>query len=433
MVCDLAAGFMTHKFRDFQHAMGPFREVRQGPRGGEDITRLADVWRDDPKRIAVGTMQMRPDQARPMFFEEGQRHVNTYTPVQHDSAGGDAGVGLEMLRNLLPIEAERTFFMQWLAYKLANPEVPGPAIVMVARDSYGTGRGSLIALMTDIFGDRYVTPIDFATLTGQGHQSQYNEWMVDSLIVAVDEAQEVGQTSRWQARTNAYEHLKGVVDPSGRGIHIKRKTVKNSKGRTYASIFIATNHSDALVIPPNDRRFSVLENGPPMSGEYWVRFHAWRSSRANVAAFVEELQKVDLTGYNPYVAPPMTAAKADMIDAGLSDIDRAADKVIETLPGALLTKEQFILRMEDAVIAEGYEFPDDWQRAAERIYVRKTRRMVGKERLRVDGKPRTVRLVRQCDAVVLQNEAGMLEEIHRNGPLVRPIRSSAQVVNFPGR
>ncbi|MFA5899570.1 MAG: primase-helicase family protein, partial [Hyphomicrobium sp.] len=434
LVCDLGAGFMTHKFRDFQHGMGPFREVKRGPRGGEEVSRLSDLWLDDPTRITVNTMQMRPDQIRPIFFEDGHRHINTYLPKEHDAAGGDATTGLEMLRNLLPIEAERTFFMQWLAYKLANPHVPGPAIIMVARDSYGTGRGSLIALMTDIFGDSYVTPIDFATLTGQGHQSQYNEWMVDSLIVAVDEAQEVSQhVNRWQARTNAYEHLKGVVDPSGRGIHIKRKTVKNFKGHTYASIFIATNHSDALVIPPNDRRFAVLENGAPLSGEYWTHFHAWRASRANVAAFVAELHKVDLTGYNPYVAPPMTASKADMIDAGLSDIDRAADLVMATLPGALLTREQFLLRMEDTIIAEGYEFPEDWHRAAERIYLRKTRRMIGKDRIRIDGKPRVVRMAKQLSVDIVQDEAAVINEVMRNGPLARPIRSSGSVVAFPSR
>ena len=167
--------------------------------------------------------------------------------------------------------------------------------------------------------------------------------------------------SLWQTRSNAYEHLKTVVDPATRNLHIKRKGVKNTKERTYASIFIATNHADAFVIPENDRRIAVLENGKPLTGDYWGQFHAWRRNPANVAAFVGALRQVDLAGYDPYLAPPMTAAKADMVESGASELDRALAHAMAGLHDTLVVKEQILLRIEDYLSDNNVEVPDDWQ------------------------------------------------------------------------
>lgn len=438
LVCDLGQKFMTHKMRAFQDSMAPYYEVKLGPKGGEQRSELALLWRQHPERIAVASMQMRPDMPRPLFRDEdGARHVNTYRPVPHDRfTGGDASIGLRMLANLLPVPGEHKFFMQWLSHKVQHPEIPGPAIIMVAKDIYGTGRGSLISLMTDIFGSDYVSPIDFATLTGQGTQSQYNEWQSESLLVCVDEAKETTSgLSSWQTRSNAYEHLKTVADPSTRNLHVKRKGVKNTKERTYASIFIATNHSDAFIIPANDRRIAVLENGPSEGGDYWDRFHTWRKNRANVAAFVRELLKVDLSDYKPYDPPAMTAAKADMVESGASELDRAFDAAMAGLRDTIVVKEQIILRIEDYLMDNNVEVPDDWQRMVERMLFRKTRKVPAgaPERVRIDGKQRAARVYGKPPGDTFASAEAMLLEISKNGPLTRPIRSTGQVVSFQKR
>lgn len=436
LVCDLAGNFMTHKMRAFHDAMAPFYEVKLGPKGGEVMSELSDLWRRSTRRITTATMQMRPDMPRPLFEEGGARHVNTYRPVDHSLAGGNAAIGTRMIANLLPVPAEREFFLQWLSYKLQHPEVPGPAVIMVARDSYGTGRGSLIALMTAIFGLDYVAPVDFPTLVGQGSQSQYNEWQSNSLMVVVDEAKEaVGGLNSWQIRNNAYEHLKSVVDPAARNLHIKRKGVKNTRERTYASIFIATNHGDAFIIPPNDRRIAVLENGQPMSAEYWGVFHAWMKNPANVAAFARELLAVNTSAYNPYLAPPMTAAKSEMVEAGTSELDRALAVALAGLVDTFVVKEQVLLKIEDYLSDNDAEVPDDWRRMVERMLLRKTRKAPTgvQERVRIDGKQRVVRLIGSVKAEDFQDAQRVIDTVLSNGPLTRTLKSSGQVVNFPVR
>lgn len=435
LVCDTQQDFMTNTVRQFKDNMLQYHESTPGPRGGEQVAYLAELWQKHPGRVTVKDKQMRPDQAgRLVFINDSSRHLNTYAPPIFAAAGGSADMGLQLIEGLLPVPAERAWYLQWLAYKFIYPEVPGPAVVMVAKDTFGTGRGSLVKLIESLLGRRYVRTIDFSTLIGKGSQAQYNDWMVDSLVIAVNEAAENdGSTSRWQSRNSAYEHLKNIIDPSNdRSVHIKRKGVKNDEVRTFATFHIASNHGDALVIPPNDRRFGVLGNGDAPSPEFFAGFYRWLAQPANVGAFARYLRTVDVAGYNPFVAPPMTATKADMIDAGASDLDKAASLVMAAVRGGLMVKEQFIVLVEDAMLAEGYEFPEDWQRVAERVFLRKSRRLLGPDRHMVEGRMRSVRIVGPVEPEALQALPRMLEEIVKNGPLSRPIRTSGTVVSFTG-
>lgn len=433
VVCDPQRQFMLNTVRQFKDNMKNYVEVRLGARGGEQKAYLADLWQEHPGRLTVQDAQMRPDRAGELIFvNDTALHVNTYAPPIFPP-GGDARIGLQLIDSLLPNPAEHRFFTQWLAHKYRHPAIPGPAVVMVARGAFGTGRGTVIKLMEALFGDKYVKRIDFNALTGKGSQSQYNDWMSEALVVAIDEASEnEGSTTRWQARNNAYEHLKTIVDPNPRTVHIKRKSVKNTTEKTFASFFIASNHSDALVIPANDRRFAVLENGAPAPTAFWDAVYVWLAAPANIGAFARHLMTVDLEGYNPFTAPPMTAAKADMIEAGASDLDKAAALVLAAPVGAVMVKEQFVLLVETTMLEQNFDFPEDWQRIAERIFTRKSRRVLGPDRHLVAGKMRSVRLVGSCEPGVLQNLTSMISEIEKNGPLVRPIATSGKVVSFAG-
>jgi hypothetical protein len=432
LICDPKEDFQTYTTAVFRDNFANYWTVKQGPKGGEIKTLLTEMWRENPGRITVKDIQMRPDQSERIFVNDASLHLNTYSPPEFPP-GGDPTGGLDLIERMLPNADERRHFMQWLSFKFQNPSVPGSAIVMVARDTYGTGRGTLIKLMAKLFGERYVKNVDFATLTGAGYQAQYNEWMINSLIVAVDEAAEAQpNVTRWQSRSNAYEHLKTIVDPAARSIYIKRKGMSNTEGRTYASVFVASNHGDALVIPPNDRRFAILENGASMPPTYWLDFNRWMDSKANVGAFGRALLDVDLATYNPYVAPPMTAAKADMIDAGTSELDKATAVVFARAAGRLMVREQYLLLVEATMLEMGSDFPEEWQKAAERIFPKKTRRLLGPDRYAIDGKVRTIRMVGACEAEVLQSTERMIEEVLKNGPLTRTIQASGKVVSFGG-
>lgn len=426
---------ISMKVEHFRNRMRQFYEVKMGPKGGEVRTWLSDQWMESADRINIASVTLRPDQPWPIYSENDNRHLNLYRPKTLPTTG-DASVGWEMLRNLLPIEAERKFFAQWWSYKLQHPHIRGPGVIMVAHDQYGTGRGSLVALIRAMLADGMVRTIDFKTLSGQTYQSQYNEWLSDSLLVAVNEAKEtVANVSSWQTRNNAYEHLKSIIDPSEHNIEVLRKGASNGPGQTYASILVLTNHLDSVVLPANDRRLAILENGKPMPEEYWTAFYKWMEVPENVGAFRAELMQVDTAQYNPYAVPMFTAAKSEMVEAGTSELDRALAFALHGLTDTFVVKEQVLLKIEAYLSDNDAEVPDDWRRMVERMLMRKTRKAPAgvQERVRIDGKQRLVRVVGAMKAERFQDAQAVIDEIQRNGPLTRVAKASGQVVAFPVR
>lgn len=436
VVCDLLDTAVMMTMEHFRTLMAKFYKDEVQTGGGRKVVRLPDLWLQHKDRRDVKTVSLRPDRPYPLFREDGSIHLNTYRPLVLP-AGGDPQPGYDFLERLLPIPEERKYVTQWLGCKLLNPAIRGPGIIMVAHESYGTGRGTLFEMLFRMFAPNMVRKVDFNTLAGKTYQSQYNDWLVDSLMVLVDEAQETtGTLSRWQTRNNAYERLKEVVDPGMSRINVVRKGLRNGPGVSYASIIVATNHMDSVVMPVGDRRFFICENGAQQPVEYWAELHAWMDDERNIGAFVESLKLTDLAGYDPFQAPPMTAAKADMIDAGASELDKLLDRVFRDLPpNTLLCKEQIVIKIEDALAESSIDVPDDWERIVDRMFLRATRKPPGDapDRVAIDGKLRIIRMRGRVPPEVFTSEQSVVDSVLSTGPVVRPIRSTGKVVAFPAR
>ena len=341
-----------------------------GPRGGVKKIHAADLWLTSDRRVTVEGLRMRPDMPRPTFEEDGKTYINIYNPEVHSEEGGDAEIGIEFLERLLPDDVERAWHTQWLAYKYRHPEVPGPAVVMVARE-HGTGRGTYGELLKLLFGARYVRSIGFDHFAGRTYQSQYTEWMADSLIVLVNESSTADNGSAYRTKHDTYERLKEIVDPRAQTRTIIGKGIKAYDALVCASCAIFTNNPDALPLPASDRRFWVGTNGEVQDVDYWDAVNAWMAQPANVAAFAAWLLAVDLTGYSPYAVPPMTVGKAAMTELASSPIDHAFEEAVRFLPGEVLIPEQIITAMREYKEVHNAEFPDRWEPIARRLAQRK--------------------------------------------------------------
>ena len=373
--------------------MLPNCDEERGPRGGVQRINPIDLWASSEERINVRGARLRPDKERPTYEEEGQRWVNIYAPPDHTAEGGSAEGGKVLLEQLLPDADERLWFTRWLAHKLRYPHIPGPGVVMVAR-AFGTGRGTLAQLIIKLLGANYVQQLPFEAFSGKTYQSQYNEWQATALMVIVNESSE-SDGSQFQTKRNTYERLKEVVDPAPteRSIFVKRD--KNYRAMSFASYIIATNHEDALPIPADDRRFAVLSNGEPQDEAFWQEMRDWMGSPANVAAFYHWLTEVvDLADYSPFALPPKTAAKAAMVEAGQSDLDRALREAIDAMHTDVMVLEQLVAVVEQIARRESYDLPSApgdkrtavIKRAAQKLLYKVGERGGDNERVMIENK-----------------------------------------------
>lgn len=351
---------MWAKALDVGYMMQPFRLMflpncmeDVGPRGGVKKVNPVDLWMADEQRVTVEGLRMRPDKPRPVFEEDGARYINVYAPPAHTTETGDARPGVRFIEHLLPNPVERDWFLKWLSFKLQYPHIPGPAVVMVAHATFGTGRGTLAELVSRLFGAQYVRQLSYKAFTGKTYQSQYNDWQSEALVAYVNESSEADGGSVYQTKVNTYEHLKEIVEvrPTMRQISIKGD--KNYWSMSSTSFLIFTNHMDALPIPEHDRRFGILKNGQPRPVEYWQALNMWMEDPANVSAFYHWMVGYDIVGYSPYAAPPMFEGKAAMIDEAKSDLDRAIELALLNMPGDVFTLNQMEKMIKLAADADG--------------------------------------------------------------------------------
>lgn len=297
-----------------------------------------DLWELSRDRMEIDGVRMRPDMAAPLYEDSGQTFVNIYRRVDHP-AGGDPAAGIDFMTQLVPDETERAWFMAWLAYKYRHPHVTGPGVLMYAPE-FGTGRGTFFKLLGRLFGKRYVKSITFETLTGRTYQSQYNDWAIGTLITTINESSsDPAGVGTYKTRCNAFEAIKDWIEPDAPDINVIRKSEPSYMSPRYTSFIIATNHTDAFVVPADDRRVFMLRNGSKRNTSYWTALNAWMDDPSNVGAFGRWLEARDTGSYSPYADVPTTETKAGMAWRGTSDIDDVIEDVIREWGSELMTSE----------------------------------------------------------------------------------------------
>lgn len=416
--------------------MLPHCDEEVGPRGGVKKVNPVDIWMSSDKRHSVRGLRMRPDKPRPLYEEDGAKWVNIYTPPIHDAEGGDAQTGIEFIDYLIPDLYERRWFTQWLAHKVRFPYIPGPAVVMVARQQ-GTGRGTLGEIVGKLLGRQYVKQLPFHIFAGKSYQSQYDDWGASALMVLVSESAERNGGSQFANKQDTYEHLKEKVEPKPMERLYVSKGTKSFTAWHFTSFLIATNNIDALPIPAEDRRFGVISNGDACTDEaFWIKLNLWLNNDANIAAFARYLEAVDLSDYSPFVAPKMTETKSAMVEMGGSDIDRGMSLALDSMPGECFTVAQIVDRMRVAGTEYDLSYPMHWQEIVKRLTLKQTYRVGVRDGLnwhpQIDGKRAAV-YARSADAARRWTHSTVLrEEVVRNN-VNGATGVSAAIINLADR
>src|SRR6185369_10021807 len=322
-----------------------------GPRGGKDNAYATSGWELNAARQSIAGVRMRPDRPFPTYVEEGATFKNTYRRPRHAGLG-DIGVWHAFMAHLLPDQTEREWFCDWLAHKFRNPGIPGVAVIMVAANEngpvYGAGRGMLRDVLERLFNGAYVRTIDFDIFSGKSAQAAYTDWAAYSVLVTVSEAKDTAESGRWADRRAVYERLKEIVDPRPVERMFTSKGLPSFVARAVASYLIFSNNFDAVQLPPDDRRATVLRNGVQLPPAAAAELEAWMGVPGNIAELARHLMARDLRAFNAY-APMMTEAKARMQELARSDLDVAFERVQRALgPTALFTGEM----VRQAVLGE---------------------------------------------------------------------------------
>jgi hypothetical protein len=341
----------------FRSEFKAWREITLGPLKGKHVETATARWEVDEDRLSIKGVRMRPDKPFPVYEEDGAWFKNTYRAPAH-VGDGDVAAFLTYMDRFIPNKSEREYLFNWLAHKQMRPDIPGVAVLLVAaaidgdgvlEGAFGTGRGLFFKILAKLYRERYARPEDFSVISSGGGggagQGVFTDWRAYSILTTVDEAQVSPTAYRRGERRSVYEVLKDVIDPAPKPCRFKVKYGKPFYGIAYNSFIVASNHIDAVSIPKNDRRITVLRNGRVMTEDESNTIAAWMQVPGNIAALSRWLAKRDLSNFNMY-RPLHTAAKDKMAELSLSVVDEAMlDMANDNERGLVFTRPHF----QDAV------------------------------------------------------------------------------------
>jgi hypothetical protein len=289
----------------------------------------AESWLLSHYRTVVAGAYHSPG-SPPLFEKGGSLWVNPYRgPAWSDGQYDMKHVQpfLDFLEYLLPDADERAYFIQWLSAKAQNPRFRGTGIIMQTQ-AFGTGRGTLAAMVNQIWQDK-TAGVEFDTLI---RSEGFNGWEAFPLVI-VGEARESTSKIESKGAHKAYETLKQRMDTSVVRGKINEKFQPEKQIDICSSYLLFTNHINAVAVPQEDRRITVLSN--PMTAEspqYFVDVYRW----LDAGKFPNNLAEHDQWAWHVWhwlleqdtdtaklALPLRTSAKQLMTDSAQTPMERA--------------------------------------------------------------------------------------------------------------
>lgn len=267
---------------------------------GNDEVRM---WLQSDKRRVVLAEQVVFDPSRKC----GPGCINLFAGLQTVPIAGECDPILELLHHLVGgVEDVFNWILDWVAYPLQNPGAKMPTSVIMHGDE-GSGKNLFWEIVRDIYGE-------YGSVVGQDQlEDKFNDWISRKLFIIGDEV-----LSRQEMR-----HLKGKLKAmiSGREIKINTKMMPVRSEANHVNLVFLSNELQPNALDASDRRYCVVWTPPKMEPSYYQAVVACRDNGGR-EAFMDFLLKRDLSRFEPYTPPPLTQAKADLIDLGRPNPER---------------------------------------------------------------------------------------------------------------
>lgn len=163
---------------------------------------------------------------------------------------------------------------------------------------------------------------------------KYQGFIKETLLVVLEEL-------NWGFGAMAYNRLKDLITGSEASVNEKFQPVR--MWPNVATLVILTNIKTPLIIEDLDRRFFCISSpAEQREPEYYRAFAKWWA--ANLGVIRGFLDTIDLSGFDPFAAPPMTDAKLELIAGGKTDLVQELALAIEERTGSfkrdMVTLEQ---------------------------------------------------------------------------------------------
>jgi hypothetical protein len=332
----------THRVRKKDAAAGEYaasvHSYKDPKTGKAKKTAALGAWIGSRDRKTVDVLAWVPGAPQictpPEIIDGGTRAFNMWRGIAVNEPPDDwrerAAPFVEHLIYLVPIEAERRRFIQWIAHMIRHPETLPHTAYLFVTDQTGIGRNALASVLVRVLCGYVAAGVDIAAIL----DGKFNGRLSQKLLAIVDEVREGLGERRYQRG----ERLKSLITEEHRQIDVKYGLQSVEKNCCRWLMF--SNHIDALPFENTDRRVIVIANPTERrSPDYYTRFYGLIDDPAFIASVRAYLDAVDLSDFKPGEHAPMNAAKSKALAELMSDTDRAVIDFRDSFTNNLTTRQ----------------------------------------------------------------------------------------------
>lgn len=301
----------------------PAPTVKDEARMKDKMVPVHSVWLTHPARKSAVGLCYHPGKGRlvPTGFRDDVE-VNQFYMAEHvEGVGADLGVFGRHMKYLFPIESNREWFLDWMAFGLQKPGVRSKVTPLHIAVDHGTGRGWIVELIYKLVGHWNCAKTRMSTMTADGG---YNEYIDQTLFCFIEEVHEGDK------RFGISDKVRDVLTDNYAEVNLKYG--RKGTVEIFTNFSLMSNHTDALVLKAEDRRIAVfLCDAGFKPKEYTDALYAWSLDVRNVGRLFHWLMSRELKDFD-YTRAPWTQAKDDMIGFNRTGVERELMDFLEDHP-----------------------------------------------------------------------------------------------------
>lgn len=367
-------------FADFEATYAGSKHAYTDSKGNQKIKSVTLAWLESTERKSAPAITYRPSAKVMTRSPTGEIAVNAWRPKERKSAPADwlerVAPFLEHVNYLWGADSDT--FLDWLAHIEQKPgELSHFGWIHVAR-AHGMGRNWVSCVLARVWSGNVAPAFDLVNTLETG----FNARLSRCHLAIVDEICE-GGSLKWQHGSA----LRQLVTADQRLINPKygRQRVEYNCCRW----LLFSNHTGALPLDDNDRRFWVVEmQEQPRDPNYYANLYRLVNDRTFCDSVAAYLAKRDISKFNPGQRPPMNEAKSALVSMSKTEADFIAEEIVARWPvDVIFTTETSALLNDQSLSNKAFAHSLD------RAGIRRVSKAGGKLR-GADGSPTTAYIIR---------------------------------------
>ncbi len=268
-----------------------------------------------------------------LVAREGMVYGNRWRDGRPQPVAGDVSMWLAHVERMVPEKFEREHLLNALAHKVQFPTHKiNHAILMGG--NHGSGKDTLFAPFFWAIGGYAKT--NCSLVKNEDLSSQWG-YALECEVMEIAELRQAEAKDR-RALENT---LKPIIAAPPEYLMVNRKGLHPYYALNRVFVVAFSNERVAISLPSEDRRWFVLWcEAAKLPEAQAVSLWNWYQHRAGFEAVAHYLHTRDVSAWNPTAPPPMTEAKAIMVEHGMSTaesflVDQMRRRVGEFSRGAV--------------------------------------------------------------------------------------------------